>query len=94
MAWHNFRTDPTGWPSAVERCLHWLFHAESAGLEIGAGYDAVPKDLRPIILGWVRFPKTGGMTVQTTSAERAIAAARFFGPRGLALKCSPCGCAW
>jgi len=65
----------------VDRCWHWLFHAESAGLEIGAGYEAVPEDRRPIILGWIRFPKNGGMTIQTTSAERAIAAARFFGPR-------------
>lgn len=65
----------------AERCWHWLFRAESAGLEIGAGYDAVPEERRPIILGWLRFPKNGGMTIQTSSAERAIAAARFFGPR-------------
>lgn len=65
----------------VDRCWHWLYHAESAELEIGAGYEAVPEERRPIILGWIRFPKNGGMTIQTTSAERAIAAARFFGPR-------------
>lgn len=65
----------------AERGWHWLFHAESAGLKIGAGYDAVPEERRPIILGWLRFPKNGGMTIQTSSAERAIAAARFFGAR-------------
>jgi hypothetical protein len=65
----------------VERCWHWLFHAESAGLEIGAGYEAVPEERRPIILGWIRFPKSGGMTIQTGSIDRAVAAARFFGPR-------------
>jgi hypothetical protein len=73
-----------------ERCWHWLFHAESAEIEIGAGYEAVSKERRPIILGWPRFPKNGGMTIQTNSAERAIAAARFFGPRlgsdGVALR--------
>jgi len=65
----------------ADRCWHWLFHAESAGLDIGAGYEAVPEERRPVILGWIRFPKTGGMTIQTTSAQRASAAARFFGPQ-------------
>jgi hypothetical protein len=64
-----------------ERCWHWLFHAESAGLAIGAGYEVVPAERRPIILAWIRFPKSGGMTIQTNSFDRATAAARFFGPR-------------
>lgn len=64
----------------AERCLHWLFHAEAAALPIGAGYDAVPEERRPIVLGRIRFPKNGGMTIQTNSADRAIAAARFFAP--------------
>ena len=63
-----------------ERCWHWLFHAEAASLPIGAGYDAVPVERRPIMLGRIRFPKSGGMTFQTDSFERAVAAARFFAP--------------
>jgi hypothetical protein len=61
-----------------ERCWQWLFDAEAASLPIGLGYDAVPKERRPIVLGRIRFPEDGGMTVQTNSGDRAIAAAKFF----------------
>jgi hypothetical protein len=64
-----------------ERCWQWLFHAEAASLRFFAGYDEVPKERRPIVLGRIRFPKSGGMTLQTNSIPRAIAGARFFGPR-------------
>lgn len=64
-----------------ERCWQWLYHSEAASLPIAAGYDAVPPERRPIVLGRIRFPKSGGMTMQTNSIDRAIAAARFFGPR-------------
>ncbi len=64
-----------------ERCWQWLFHAEAASLPISAGYDAVPVERRPIALGRLRFPKNGGMTIQTNSVDRAVAAARFFAPR-------------
>lgn len=65
-----------------ERCWQWLFHAEAASLRFAAGgYDDVPKERRPIVLGRIRFPKRGGMTLQTNSIERAIAGARFFAPR-------------
>ena len=65
----------------LERCWQWLFHAEAADLKIAAGYDAVPVERRPIVLGRIRFPQNGGMTIQTNSIDRAIAAARFFAPR-------------
>jgi hypothetical protein len=64
-----------------EGCWQWLFHAEAASLKFGAGYDAVPKERRPIVLGRLRFPKNGGMTIQTNSIQRAIGAAQFFAPR-------------
>ena len=64
-----------------ERCWHWLYHAETASLAIAAGYASVPVERRPIVLGRIRFPKKGGMTMQTNSIDRAIAAARFLGPR-------------
>lgn len=65
----------------AEQCWHWLFHAEAASLRFGAGYNDVPKERRPIILGRLRFPASGGMTLQTNSIPRAIEAARFFAPR-------------
>ena len=74
-----------------ERCWQWLFHAEAASLRFAAGYDAVPKEKRPIIIARIRFPKNGGMTIQTNSIARAIGAARFFaphlGPEVLAMRC-------
>jgi len=64
-----------------ERCWQWQFHAEAASLLFPGGYDEVPKEKRPIVLGRIRFPKDGGMTLQTNSIPRAIEGARFFGPR-------------
>lgn len=65
-----------------ERCWQWLFHAEASSLRFPAGgYDDVPKERRPIVLGRIRFPKNDGMTLQTNSIPRAIEGARFFGPR-------------
>jgi hypothetical protein len=74
-----------------QHCWQWLFHAEAASLKFGAGYDEVPEERRPIILGRLRFPRTGGMTLQTNSIERAIQGARFFasrlGPDVVAMRC-------
>jgi hypothetical protein len=64
-----------------ERCWQWLFHAEAASLRFAGGYDDVPKDKRPIVLARLRFPKSGGMILQTNSIDRATGAARFFAPR-------------
>jgi hypothetical protein len=75
----------------AERCWQWLFHAEAASLQLAAGYDAVPVEKRPVVLGRIRFPKNGAMTIQTNSIERAIGAARFFaphfGPQVVARRC-------
>lgn len=65
-----------------ERCWQWLFHAEAASLRFSAGsYEDVPKQKRPIVLGRIRLPTHGTMTLETNSIERAIAGARFFAPR-------------
>ncbi len=65
-----------------ENCWHWLFHGESASIRFeGGGYDEVPMERRPIILGRLRFPKAGGMVLETNSFARALAGARFFAPR-------------
>jgi hypothetical protein len=63
----------------VERCWQWLYHGETKSLRFAsAGYEDVPRERRPIILGRIRFPKSGGMMVQTNSIERALQAAKFF----------------
>lgn len=61
-----------------EQCWQWLFEAEAKALEFGGGYDQVPPGARPIVLGRLRFPKRGGMVLQTNSVLRAIGGARFF----------------
>lgn len=76
----------------IERCWQWLFHAEAASLRFPAGgYDDVPRAKRPIVLGRIRFPAHGAMTLQTNSIARAIAGARFFatrlGPEVVAMRC-------
>ena len=76
----------------VERCWEWLYHGETKPLRFAeSGYQDVPKERQPIILGRIRFPKRGGMTLQTNSIERAVQAARFFaprlGPRVVATRC-------
>jgi hypothetical protein len=66
----------------IERGWQWQYHAEAASLRFPAGgYDDVPKEKRPIVLGRIRFPERGTMTLQCNSLERAIAGARFFAPR-------------
>src|SRR5262249_15021302 len=51
-----------------------------AAIPAGA-YDNVPKSKRPIVLGRIRFPAHGTMTLETNSFERAIEGARFLAPR-------------
>jgi hypothetical protein len=63
-----------------EQCWQWLFHGEAASLRFGGGYEDVPKERRPIILGRIRFPSDSSMTLQTNSIARAIGAVRFFAP--------------
>ncbi len=63
----------------AESCWHWLFEAEAASLRFAGGYEDVPKEKRPILLGRIRFPTEGIMTLQTNSIQRAIVGAGFFG---------------
>jgi hypothetical protein len=64
-----------------ERGWQWLFDAEAASLRFAGGFDDVPRERRPIILGRIRFPKDASlMTLQTNSIQRAIGAAGFFAP--------------
>ena len=63
----------------ADRCWQWQYKAEAQPLKFFAGYDAVPPELQPIVLGRLRFPKAGGMLIELNSFSRAIEAARFFG---------------
>jgi hypothetical protein len=64
-----------------EQCWQWLFQAEAASLRFPGGYNDVPKEKRPIVLGRISFRNNGGMMLQTNSISRAIEGAKFFGPR-------------
>lgn len=75
-----------------EGCWEWLYEAESASLSFGrAGHDAVPPERRPVVLGRIRFPSPGCMTLQTNSTGRALAAVGFFASR-LGAGCTPVRC--
>jgi hypothetical protein len=63
-----------------EQCWQWQYKAEAASLRFPGSYDDVPKEKRPIVLGWFRFPEDGRMVLQINSIARAIEGARFFGP--------------
>lgn len=58
----------------------WLYTAEAEHLTFRLPYAQLPAEVHPIVIGVFRFPKKGGMTLEVRSFERAIAAARFFGP--------------
>jgi hypothetical protein len=74
-----------------EQCWQWLFQAEAASLRFGGGYEDVPKERRPIILGRIRFPTNSSMVLQTNSIARAIGAAKFFAPH-LGSECAAIRC--
>jgi hypothetical protein len=65
-----------------EQNWEWLYHGETKSLRFAlAGYDDVAPERQPLILGRIRFPKSGGMTLDANSTERAVQAARFLAPR-------------
>ena len=65
-----------------ESCWMWLYDAEAESLKFASsGYEDVPEDRRPILLGRIRFPTQYGMTLEVNSIVRAIAGARFFAGR-------------
>jgi len=58
----------------------WLYIAEAAALTFGRPHGELPAEVHPVVIGSFRFPKSGGMTLELRSFERAIQAACFFGP--------------
>jgi hypothetical protein len=64
-----------------EQCWQWLSEAESKSLRFPGGYNDVPREKRPIVLGRISLQNAGGMMLQTNSISLAIEGAKFFGPR-------------
>ena len=58
-----------------KRCWHGLFHAESASIRFdGSGYDDVPVERRPIILGRLRFRYYRLLLAVTQASPDAVSA--------------------
>lgn len=66
--------DPEG------RRWNWLYAAEADGLTFARPRAELPPEVHPVVIGVLRFPKKGGMTLEVRSSDRAIAAAKFFAP--------------
>ena len=58
----------------------WLYSDEASGIELTKRPDEVPVERRPIALSQIAFPAKDKMVMRFFSPERAIAAAKFFGP--------------
>ena len=58
----------------------WLYQGEAEALNFGRPHADLPAEVHPVVIGVFHFPKKGGMTLEVRSFERAIAAAKFFGP--------------
>src|SRR6266571_2793981 len=56
----------------------WLYHGEAKTLTFHTSYAAIPRKMRPIVLGAFRFIHAEGMTLDVRSCERATQAVVFF----------------
>jgi len=56
----------------------WLYHGEAKTLTFHTSYAAVPRKMRPIVLGAFRFTSPQDMTLDVRSCERATHAVVFF----------------
>jgi hypothetical protein len=56
----------------------WLYHGEAKTLTFHTSYAAIPRKMRPIVLGAFRFTSPQGMTLDVRSCERATQAVVFF----------------
>jgi len=61
-------------------CWTWLYIAEAATITFGVPYCDLPAEAHPIAIGSFSFCDRDQMTLEVRSFERAIGAARFFGP--------------
>src|SRR6266851_468198 len=56
----------------------WLYHGEAKTLTFHTSYAAIPRTMRPIVLGYFRFTHAEGMYLDVRSCERATQAVVFF----------------
>src|SRR5713101_6053120 len=56
----------------------WLYHGEAKKLKFHTSYAAIPRKMRPIILGSFRFGNAEDMSLDVRSWERATQAVVFF----------------
>src|SRR5215468_458816 len=56
----------------------WLYHGEAKKLKFHTSYSAIPRQMRPIVLGVLHFPSAQDMTLDVRSCERATHAVVFF----------------
>jgi len=56
----------------------WLYHGEAKKLKFHTSYSAIPRKMRPIVLGYFRFTSTEEMYLDVRSCERATKAVVFF----------------
>src|SRR2546430_14871640 len=56
----------------------WLYHGEAKKLRFQTSYAAIPRNMRPIVLGAFRVTHAQDMTLDVRSCERATAAVVFF----------------
>ena len=56
----------------------WLYHGEAKKLKFHTSYAAIPRKMRPIVLGSFRFTSAQDMTLDVRSWERATQAVVFF----------------
>jgi len=56
----------------------WLYHGEAKKLTFHTSYSAIPRKMRPIVLGSWRFAKIEAMSLDVRAWERATKAVVFF----------------
>ena len=56
----------------------WLYHGEAKKLKFHTSYAAIPRKMRPIVLGSFCFPSAQDLTLDVRSWERATHAVVFF----------------
>ena len=56
----------------------WLYHGEAKKLKFHTSYSAIPRKMRPIVLGYFRFTSAEEMSLDVRSCERATKAVVFF----------------
>jgi hypothetical protein len=61
-------------------CWGWLYEREAASLTFGAPREKLDPAVHPIVIGRFTF-QNDAMVLTVRSSERAVQAARFFGPR-------------